>query len=180
MHLGDINFACAFICTKDMLIKYLHSLFNNTKQDINLIMLKIIRKDVGFSISGLAVRHIYNQQKKKGMIDSLQASSPKDIWEKTLSNEWGHLAQGNYFGITTNDSIDFINFTKVPNDRDKAYASFVCNHRPLKSESWRVCIVVGGDRLSYSSDTGSLVASLLETKILIDRKSTRLNSSHRT
>ena len=56
----------------------------------------------------------------------------------------------------------------MPKTRDITYASFMCDHRPLKTEPWRVRIVVGGDKLSYSSDTGSPTASLLETKILLN------------
>ena len=48
------------------------------------------------------------------------------------------------------------------------YASFVCDHRPLKTEPWRVRIVVGGDKLTYDEDTGSPAASLLESKLLFN------------
>mmetsp|Transcript_11265 Transcript_11265/g.15885 ORF Transcript_11265/g.15885 Transcript_11265/m.15885 type:complete len:463 (+) Transcript_11265:115-1503(+) len=42
------------------------------------------------------------------------------------------------------------------------------NHRPLKSEKWRVRLVVRGDRLSYNEDSGSPAATMLETKLLIN------------
>ena len=48
------------------------------------------------------------------------------------------------------------------------HASFVCNHRPLKSEPWWISIVVSGNRLYYEDDPGYPTASLLETKILIN------------
>ena len=44
----------------------------------------------------------------------------------------------------------------------------VCDHRPLKSEPYRVRLTVGGDRLTYESDAASPAASLLETKLLIN------------
>ena len=115
------------------------------------------------------VNHIYNPTTgRKETIDSLRSSPQKDTWEIALSNEWGRLAQGNIHGVTPTDTIEFIHFHQVPQDRDVTYASFVCDHRPLKSEPWRVRIVVGGDKLSYNDDPGSPAASLLETKILIN------------
>ena len=47
-------------------------------------------------------------------------------------------------------------------------ASFVCDYRPLKSEPYRVRLVVGGDRLSYFDDAGAPAATMLETKILLN------------
>ena len=44
----------------------------------------------------------------------------------------------------------------------------MCDYRPLKSEPWRVRIIVGGDKLSYADDPGSPTASIVETKILIN------------
>ena len=57
---------------------------------------------------------------------------------------------------------------QVPTSCDVTYVSFVCDHCPLKSEPWRICIVVGGDKLSYHEDPGSSAASLLETKKVIN------------
>ena len=48
------------------------------------------------------------------------------------------------------------------------YASYVYDYWPLKDESYRVRIVVSRDKLKYTEDAGSLVANLLETKILIN------------
>ena len=42
----------------------------------------------------------------------------------------------------------------------------MCNYKPLKTEQWRVRLVVGGDKLDYDNDTGSPATDLLETKIL--------------
>ena len=48
-------------------------------------------------------------------------------------------------------------------------ASYVIiDHRPLKTEPWRVRLVVGGDKLLYEADAGSLASSLIETKILLN------------
>ena len=66
------------------------------------------------------------------------------------------------------DAIDFISKHEVPKDKKTTYAQFVCDHRPLKKEEWRVQIVVGGDKLHYNADAGSPTANLLETKILLN------------
>ena len=62
--------------------------------------------------------------------------------------------------------MDFIHKHEVPNHKLVKYVNFVCNYRPLKSEPFRVQMTVGGDKLSYDNDTGSLTASLIEAKLL--------------
>lgn len=113
--------------------------------------------------------HIYNEVTgKRETIDSLLNGPRSDVWSQALSNEWGRLAQGNDAGVVFQDAIKFIPQSEVPRDRDVTYAQFVCDHRPLKTEPWRVRIVAGGDKLSYHDDPASPAASLLETKILIN------------
>ena len=57
--------------------------------------------------------------------------------------------------------------SEVPLRQLVTYASFVCNHRPLKTEPWRVWLGVGGDKLAYTEDSGSPATNLVETKILV-------------
>jgi len=92
----------------------------------------------------------------------------KDIWNRSLSNEYGRLAQGNDYGIKGTNTISFIPVSDVPADRDVTYGSFVCDHRPLKDEEWRVRLVVGGDKLAYPDDPASPAANLLDTKLIIN------------
>ena len=87
---------------------------------------------------------------------------------KSLSNEWGRLAQGNKHGVRSTDTIDFIQKHAVPHDRTVTYASFVLDYKPLKSEPHRVRITVGGDKLPFEDDAGSPASNLLETKVLIN------------
>ena len=115
-----------------------------------------------------SINHIYNAEGKKETIDSLLEGPNKHIWHRSLSNEWGRLAQGNDAGIKGTDTIRFIPRSAVPQDRKVTYASMVCDYRPLKDEKYRVRITVGGDRLPYDNDAGSPAADLLETKLLIN------------
>ena len=45
---------------------------------------------------------------------------------------------------------------------------FVLDYCPLKSEPHRVCITVGGDKLTYNADAGAPAANMLETQILVN------------
>ena len=116
----------------------------------------------------MRVNHIYRPDGKKETIDSLLQGSDRVIWTRSLSNEWGRLAQGNDNNVAYTDTIDFIHQHEVPANRDITYATFVLDYRPLKSEPHRVRITVGGDKLTYLADAGSPAANMLETKILIN------------
>ncbi len=100
-------------------------------------------------------------------IESLRAGPNGERWETALSNEWGRLALGNENGFTFTNTIEFVSQQQVPQGRDVTYAIFVCDHHPLKSEPWRVRIVVGSEQLSYEDGPGSPAVLLLETKFLI-------------
>ena len=104
---------------------------------------------------------------RKESIDSLLQKNHLR-WSRSLSNEWGQLAQGNKYGVKATDKIDFISKNDVPQNAKVTYASFVCDHRPLKPEPYRVRIVVGGDKLTYAYDSRAPAASLLETKLILN------------
>ena len=115
-----------------------------------------------------SINYIYDDNRKKETIDSLYSSKNKHIWHRSLSNEWGHLAQGNDVGINGTDTIVFIPQSAVPRDKKVIYASMVCDYRPLKDEKYRVRITIGGDKLPYYDDAGSPAVDLLKTKILLN------------
>ena len=104
----------------------------------------------------------------KETINSVISDPTRHVWEKSLSNEWGWLAQGNENGVRHTDTIDFIHKHEVPQDRDFTYTLFGLDHIPLKTEECRVRTTVGGNILSYEEDSGSPSANLLETKVLIN------------
>ena len=66
------------------------------------------------------------------------------------------------------DTIDFINKNEVPPNKKVTYANMVCDVRPLKAESHRVRLTVGGDRLDYHGDASSPATSNVKTKILLN------------
>ena len=111
---------------------------------------------------------IYKDDGTKETIDSLLKGPHKSIWEQSLSNEWGRLAQSNNSGVKGTDTIEFIIRKEVPPDKKVTYATMVCDYKPLKDEKHRVRITVGGDRLPCYQDAGSPAADLLETKILLN------------
>ena len=114
------------------------------------------------------INHIYTPEGTRLSIDALLNGSDNKIWERSLSNEWGRLADGNIYGIKGTKTIAFIPKHQVPRDRDVTYATYVCDIKPLKKETHRVRITVGGDRLSCPDDTGSPAANMLETKLLVN------------
>ena len=114
------------------------------------------------------IHHIFDEYGNKQSLDALLIGPTRDIWEKALSNELGRLTRGNIHGVTFTECMKFIAHTQVPNNKKVTYANFVCDHRPLKAEPWRVRLVVGGDKLEYSLDSGSPTTTLLETKLLVN------------
>ena len=112
--------------------------------------------------------HIFTVDGKKQTIDTLLNSVNKVVWTRSLSNEWGRLAQGNKYGVQSTDTIDFIFKHEVPTGCCVTYATYVLDYRPLKDEPYRVRITVGGDRLVYLDDAGSPAANLMETKLLVN------------
>ena len=76
----------------------------------------------------LKLFHIYDEQGKILTLDKVLKGSQKDIWEKSASNEFGRLAQGNRFGVQYRDGMEFIHKKDVPQDRKITYASFVLDY----------------------------------------------------
>ena len=114
------------------------------------------------------LNHIYNPDGKRLTMDALLKGPDNKIWSRSLSNEWGRLANGNKYGIRGTKTLRFISRKEIPKGCAVTYATFVCDYKPLKSETHRVRITVGGDKLTCLDDTGSPAANLLETKLLLN------------
>ena len=99
---------------------------------------------------------MYDPNGKRLSIDKLLQDNEGLIWERSLSNERGRLVDGNVYEIKGTHTIKFISRNEV------------CNRKPLKAKVHRVRIIVGGDRLECSDDTGFPAANLVETKILVN------------
>ena len=116
-----------------------------------------------------SANHIYNKYGVKQSVDALLTGPDgKTRWLPAMSNEWDRLAQGNDTGVAATDTIDFIKITEVPKHKRVTYATFACDHRPLKEKKWRIRCVIGGDKLPYENDSGSPATDLIETKILFN------------
>ena len=61
------------------------------------------------------MHHIYNDHGKRLSIEVLLSGEHIETrWMPEPSNEWGRLAQGNYTGVESTDTIDCIPHTDVP------------------------------------------------------------------
>ena len=90
------------------------------------------------------------------------------VWTPSMSNELGRIVQGNNSNVKYADCVEYIHHHEVPKGRKVTYANFVADYRPLKSEPYRIRLVVGGDKLEYHADSSSPAATMLETKILVN------------
>ena len=66
--------------------------------------------------------------------------------------------------LTGTNTIFFIPFSQVPNDRTVSYVNPVCSIRPNKSEIYRTRLTAGGDRLEYPGITATDTVSLCTVK----------------
>jgi hypothetical protein len=64
--------------------------------------------------------------------------------------------------------VFFVRKSQVPTQRKVTYANFICNIRPQKSETHRVRMTAGGDRLDYPGDASSPTVFMLDAKIHIN------------
>ena len=114
------------------------------------------------------LNHLFQPNGRKETLDSVLRGKDAATWQRSLSNEIGRLAQGNDYGVTSTDTIEFIHKSDVPQGRTVTYANFILDYRPLKTEQHRIRLVAGGDKLPYFDDAGAPAASILETKILLN------------
>ena len=112
---------------------------------------------------------------KQGFLTKLLRGPDATIWERSLANEWGRLLAYS-LGISRPASEQvkgtrtafFIEKDQVPKDHRVTYANFICNIRPQKTETHRVRMTAGGDKLDYPGDASSPAVSMLDTKLHIN------------
>ena len=112
------------------------------------------------------INHIFAENKKQS-INNLLKGENKITWQQGLNNELGSLANG-YKKVKGTNTIAFIHKQDIPNNKKVTYANMVCDYRPLKSEKYRVRLIVGGDKLTCDFNVASPAASILETKLIIN------------
>ena len=87
----------------------------------------------------------------------------KDVWENSMYNELGRLAQG-YGDIKGKDTIFFIPKSKVPKHKKVTYTRIVSAIRPQKSEKHRVRLTIGSNLISYAGTTSTPTAAITTIK----------------
>ena len=99
----------------------------------------------------------------------LMRTPARKVWETSLANDLGRLAQGVGTRMPTgNSTIRFVSRQTVPAHKKVTYARLVAELRPHKKEVHRVRVTVGGDKLEYTGITATQTASLTTTKCLIN------------
>ena len=93
----------------------------------------------------------------------------KNIWNNSMSNEIGRLAQGNsrVQGTNTMFSITYENIL-LDRRKDVTYARIVVDYRPQKQEKERTRITVGGNLINYPENVSTKTAEVTTAKILIN------------
>ena len=92
----------------------------------------------------------------------------KSLWERAYANDLGRLAQGVHGRIQGTNTVFFISHTEVPPNKKVTYGKKEVSIRPNKTETHRVRLTVGGDKLHFDGDTATQCASIVTAKILIN------------
>ena len=79
----------------------------------------------------------------------------KGAWTTSFSNNIGRLVQGLGNRIKGKNTIFFIHSSGVPAVKMFIYGRIVVSISPNKTETHRVRITIGGDKLSYKGPTAT-------------------------
>ena len=114
--------------------------------------------------------HVYHPTtgKKETIRSLLENPATTEVWSQSSSNEYGRLLKGNKAGIQGTNTMEPCKLQDIPSGKAITYATTVCDYRPLKKETHRSRLVVGGDKLPYAHDVAAPATSLLEAKILFN------------
>ena len=116
-------------------------------------------------------QHFTEGSGKQGKINKLVAGPNGPTWTRSLANKFGSLCTGIRKTRPKADRIEgtgtmfFTTKYRIPKGRKITYAKFICNIRPQKSETHRIRLTAGGDKLDYPGDPSSPAVSLLNLKI---------------
>ena len=103
----------------------------------------------------------------------------KAIWENSFANEIGRLAQGVGSRMPSGtNTIFFIPKDKVPAGRTVTYGIIVVERRPLKAETHRTRLTVGGNLINLPGDVTTPTSVLITAKLIFNSVlSTKMKSS---
>ena len=88
----------------------------------------------------------------------------KPKWKITFLNEIRHIFQG-IRDIEGTNTLLFIHKHEVPQGIKVTYSRIVCEIRPQKTETHRVQLTVGGDKVSYEVPVSTPKAYLTTAKL---------------
>ena len=104
-------------------------------------------------------------------LQTLRSGPEKATWEISTANKFLRLTQGGgkfrlpYKRVEGTNKIFFVSKQAIPEDKKITYPNFVCDIKMSKNETHRVCLTVGGDKITYNGDPISPAISLLDFKI---------------
>ena len=112
--------------------------------------------------------HLYDNNRHRENINSILLGANAKTCTRSMSNKWGRLDMSNKYGVKSIHMIEFITKERIRYSNKVAYANFIWNYRPLKSEPHRIKLVAGGHILDCDGDTEPLSVSLITTKALLN------------
>ena len=91
-------------------------------------------------------------------------------WSHSYRNEKGRLAKRMLGRATGTTTIFFIHKKDIPQEqhKDTTCSSIICNYREDKAKPNRTRLTVGGDRINYHDNCGTLTADLLTVKLFLN------------
>ena len=107
---------------------------------------------------------IYPETGKNQEYRHLMKGPDNPKWTREFANETGRLFQG-IQDIEGNNTCFFIHKHNVPQDSKVTYSHIVCDIIPHKTETHRVRLTMGGDKISSEGPVSTSSVYLTTTKI---------------
>ena len=93
----------------------------------------------------------------------------KETWVKDLANDFGQLEKGIGTRMPSgNETISFVHPRVIPTHKKVTYGRLVVDVMPLKTEKFRVRLIVGGEKLYFCGDASAVAASIATVKLLLN------------
>ena len=101
----------------------------------------------------------------KSSLQTLRSGPDKGTWEISTANEGGSKSCLPSKRINRTNTIFFVSRHTIPSNKKNTYANFVCDIKLSNTETHRVRLTVGGDKLTYDGYPSSPAIRLLDLKI---------------